>query len=309
MKAPSADTFSKVVLPVATLLLSVAVFLGTRAAATAESQSKAKAQCRDSTVALLAETEAYVLMSPDASTGAAGENNGAAAPLVARASRVNDQLVARAQKIDVEAKFLDQNCRDAGLPIPLNVQRSLCTAANLVPDADIKSGLILTADSIADRNDRSDLVGCDVSPPNGQLGGLAQGVAPNPNAENAVGSAPTPRDAPPLRLFVQYPQSAGRGAADPLREAILAKGLAGQKIIVPAAEAVSMPVTASTLRCLKAVDCARAAPLVTALNAMLERPTVKLLDLSSRYNSRSDVRTGDLELWLTAADVRLRSRS
>jgi len=307
MKLPSPDTFSKVVLPVATLLLSVAVFVGTRAAANAESQSKAKAQCRDSTVALLAETEAYVLMPSEPADGASGPSSTSTGSLVARASRINDQLVARAQKIDVEAKFLDQNCRDADLLIPVNVQRSLCTAANLVPDAEVKAGLISTANSIAHRNGRDNLDGCKMpGSPAPQQPASNPSVHVNESVEDPSAQPPL-RPAPRLRLFVQYPQAAGRGAADPLREAIISRGLAGQKIVVPAAEAVSAPVTTSTLRCLKVVDCARAAPLVTALNAMLARPSVKLLDLSSRYNSRSDVRAGDLELWLTTDDLQLRS--
>ena len=300
------DTFSKVFLPVGTLLLSVAVFVGTRTAAVAESRSVAKTQCREGTIGLLTEAESFIVKSTEQPAAQTGQNAPAqpSAGLLARANGINDQLTARGQKIDVAAKFLDQNCQDAGIVIPLNVQRSLCTVAALTPDNDVKAGLIETADSIAARAGQPN-ANCGARPP----GAVASNGASSANPANAIvnnnGPVPAPPPPPrtPIRLFIQYPRDAGPGAADALRQAINTSGLAGRKVIVPPAEAMAVRIDYSSLRCLKSVDCAHAQPIVASINTLLGRPAVRLLDLSARYDSRSDVRAGDYELWLTANDL------
>lgn len=135
----SIDTISKAAVPISTLLLSVAVYLGTREANSADRESKAKERCQDGTINLLNDAEQLITLAEGApASGTQDSGQG----------RFNDRLVARAQKVNVAAQFVERDCKAAEVAIPIDVQRGLCTLRELVPDADVQAGLMHTANAI-----------------------------------------------------------------------------------------------------------------------------------------------------------------
>lgn len=275
------DTVNKVVMPFATLVLSAAVFAGTTRANHADRQSKAEAQCRDGTMHLLSDAQGLI----DFAAVGGARPTGSGAGLTSN----NDQLVARAEAIDVGGKFLLQECDVANLSIPENVNHTLCTLAPFVPDTDVKQSLLTTAVDIASQN--------------GSVRSVEQqGASKRTGCISEPTALATPAAPAELTLYLQYPNGMDREALTPFISAIRAQGLAGRKIVVPGAEAVSPP-SKSTLRCLKAADCAVATPIAVHLSKMLGNADIQVLNLSRQYEARTDVKPGRLEFWLSSQDA------
>ena len=289
------DTINKVVMPLATLVLSAAVFAGTTRANHAERQSKAETQCRDDTKHLFSDAESLIDLAaaggaqPVASNPSPGQGTANALSNAAPATVIskNDGIVARARAIDVGGRFVLEECQGATITIPANVNYTLCTLASFVPNTDVQQGLRVTAGDIAaqngslrtvDENGASKRSGCS-SPP--------------------AAAVPAPQE---FTLYLQYPNTLTRDAVNPFIAQLRTDGLAGHKIDVPGAEAVSPP-TKSTLRCLKAADCAIATPIAVQLSKMLGNADIQLLNLSQRYEARTDVKPGTLEFWLAPQDA------
>jgi hypothetical protein len=292
----SLETVQKIAVPVGTLLLSLAVYLGTREANAADRESKSRAQCREGTISLLNEAEQLISLAegaPTARSDAWGDG------------RFNDRLVARAHKVNVAAQFVEQDCRAAGVKIPVDVQRTLCTLREFVPDTQVRGGLVQTANAIAAQSSTglSDCATAIGSSAAAATGGLVSDV----NVVSRSAEQPVPRPLGPFTLYIHYPQGSDVDAVNELGRSIAAKGLAGHRVLIPPAEAIEGAIVSSTLRCLKATDCAYADRMVEALNAKLQTPGVRVLDLSARYGARTDIRNGRFELWLAARDLAIRS--
>jgi len=281
------ETLSKIVAAFGSLAIPVAIFLGTQAVNRADREAKAREQCRAEALQIL----------DDADKLLAGGQGGDPATTVPKGdSEARNALDTRTQKIDVAAKYLLETCDAAGVPVPLNLQRTLTALSETVPDATVMASLQETARRIGAQSDRSAAAAEPTTKP--QPGSISTPIAP---------STPVPPIRPAqLRLFIHISDEAQRDAAKRFAAAIAERQVDGIAITVPGIELVA-PQPASSFRCLKKPDCARGQAMLTQISAILAGPVPRLQDLSAKYDARSDIRIGTYELWFGPDDILLRS--
>ena len=288
------DTLNRIVLPLGTFMLSIAIYFGTRDANAADRASKANAQCHNGTIQLLSQVEN--LIDEIESGGVAQKTQ------TQQGSASNNSIVAKAQRIDVSAQFVEQDCAEAKSQIPLGVQRSLCQLGRLIPDNDVKASLTSTADEIVRRANAQELLGCGVATTKAVV---PAATAPSQQQSFEIGRAVPQKYQPSAKLaiYIQYPKGTPADQVEYIRGQVAKTGLLGHRTLVPPAQAVAPP-SSSTLRCLKVSDCAYAAQVASELAATLGLHNLQVLDLGARYNARTDIRNGVFELWLAPDTVR-----
>ncbi len=124
-------------------------------------------------------------------------------------------------------------------------------------------------------------------------------AAPLPKAESGtVAQIPRPTA---IRIFLHIAEQGQYSGAKELQWSLRGSSLDGTKIVVPGIEMVDQ--ADDTLRCLKRQDCQRAEEVAALVNSKLRGRSLRIVNLSSRYEGRSNVRPGTYEVWLGGGPV------
>ena len=106
------------------------------------------------------------------------------------------------------------------------------------------------------------------------------------------------RPSGPVRVYVHISDEGQRGRATTFVRSLEAQRLGGRPVDVPGIELVP-PQRASSLRCLKQADCAEADDLRAIIRKISPGITLKITDLSGRYERERGVQSGTYEIWLS----------
>ena len=102
----------------------------------------------------------------------------------------------------------------------------------------------------------------------------------------------------PVRVYLHISEEAQRGSATIFARSLEARLIGSRSIDVPGIEVVA-PQRASTLRCLKQADCAKADELRALVREISPALSLSITDLSGRYERERGVKAGTYEIWLS----------
>jgi hypothetical protein len=254
------ESRSKIVAAYGSLLIPIALFVGTWSINRSQRVSDASERCHQQALTLFDEALNF---KPEAS------------PIVRDIAT---------QKVSVRSSLLRQTCRLGHVTLPTEVGERIDALASQAPVAAVSKQLQTNGTAIVT---------------DAQAGTQTTAITP---------SMPTqpPPEKGSVRLFIHISNEDQRNAARSLQTLVESEKLRdGVKITVPGIQLVDRQ-NNSTLRCLKKVDCARATEIANLLVKLTRDHDIRILDLSSRYDSEPGVHVGTYELWLSDGALSVR---
>lgn len=104
------------------------------------------------------------------------------------------------------------------------------------------------------------------------------------------------------RVYFQISDGNQLGAAEVLASRIRGLTLNGADVLVPGIEIRSRGGD-NTLRCFKPEECVIGKMLLADIQSFLAAPSIRLLDLSARYQDATNIRPMHYELWFAPGDI------
>lgn len=129
----------------------------------------------------------------------------------------------------------------------------------------------------------------------------------DPEVRDFLGALANRASLPPARLFIHIATEDQRSVARDLELHLRENALISGPIVVPGIELIGRFTGRSAVRCFRDAECAsEGRALVDLLNQLLVTPSVRLEDLSARFEYATDIRPRTYELWFGPGPIELR---